>query len=193
MRAITPGQEVSDGELVERVRRGSRWAEEMLYRRHCPYILGLCTRLLRCKGEADDVVQDAFVSAFERLGQLQDTLQFRSWLTSIAIRQAHRRLRRRKFQALFHWTSFDSDDPASTIASMAVSPEWTTELGKLDDALKCIRDTYRIPWQLRYVEGYRIEEVAALCACSLATAKRRIAHADLQIRKYVNFAEDGHD
>jgi RNA polymerase sigma-70 factor, ECF subfamily len=86
-----------------------------------------------------------------------------------------------------------ADEPASTIASMALTPEWTTELAKLDDALQHLRDAQRVPWQLRYVEGYRIEEVADLCHCSLATVKRRIAQAAAHIRKYVKYAEARHD
>jgi RNA polymerase sigma-70 factor (ECF subfamily) len=193
VRTVLPAQEVTDSELVERARGGNHWAEEMLYRRHSAFIVGLCTRLLRQPNEADDVVQDAFVSAFERLSQLHETSQFRSWLASIAVRQAHRRLRRRKFQRLFQWATSDEEDPANSIASMALSPEWTTELAKLDDALRRLSDAHRVPWQLRYVEGYRVEAVAELCQCSLATVKRRIARADAHIRKYLNYAEIGHE
>ncbi len=193
VRTVLPAQEVTDRELVERARGGNHWAEEMLYRRHSAFIVGLCTRLVRHRNEADDVVQDTFLSAFERLGQLHDASQFRGWLASIAVRQAHRRLRRRKFQKLFQWATSDPDDPAGSIASMALTPEWTTELAKLDDALKRLRDAHRLPWQLRYVEGYRIEEVAKLCHCSLSTVKRRILHADAHIRKYLNYAEVGYE
>jgi RNA polymerase sigma-70 factor (ECF subfamily) len=42
---------------------------------------------------------------------------------------------------------------------------------------------------LRHVEGYRLEEVADACGCSLATVKRRIANADARVRQYVNLAE----
>jgi len=113
------------------------------------------------------VVQDAFVAAFERLNQLQDTAQFRRWLTSIAVDQAHRRLRRRRFQQLLHLEPSESDNTVETIASMALSPEWTTELSKLDQALRQLSDASRIAWQLRHVEGYRLEEIAEFCRCSL--------------------------
>ena len=190
---VLSGKDATDRELVERARGGNHWAEEVLYRRHSAFIVGLCTRLLRKCSEADDVVQEAFVSAFERLGQLRDASQFRSWLVSIAVRLVHRRLRRRKFQKLFQWSTTNEDDPMSCIASMALTPEWTTELAKLDDALNGLRDSDRVPWQLHYVEGCHMHEVAVLCQCSVSTAKRRIAHANAHIRKSLNYEEVYHE
>ncbi len=193
VRPTLPGHDVSDAELVERARGGNRWAEEMLYRRHAKVIVGLCTRLLRHRADADDVVQDAFVTAFEEMDCLREPAQFRRWLTSIAVHQAHRRLRRRKLLRWFGMGQTDQEALVANVASNAVSPELVVELGRLDRVLAGMGDAIRVPWQLRYIEGCRLEEVAELCNCSLATAKRRIAEADVKIRKKVTCAEVDND
>ena len=52
-----------------------------------------------------------------------------------------------------------------------------------------LTDPSRVAWQLRYVEGYRLDEVAGLCHCSLATAKRRIADAEKRVHQVVHIEE----
>ena len=65
-------------------------------------------------------------------------------------------------------------------------------LGFLPSVLRRLPQRERIAWTLRYVEDESLEMVATACGCSLATAKRWIAAADAEIRKYVQFeAEEG--
>src|ERR1041384_6827752 len=84
----------SDEELVDRARRGDRWAEEALYRRYARTVMRVSLRLLRRTAEAEDVVQDTFVIAFAGLGRLRDGNAFGDWVLSIAVRQVYRRFRR---------------------------------------------------------------------------------------------------
>ena len=86
----------TDAELVLRARRGDRWAEEALYRRHVHAVTRVTMRLLSRSTEAEDVVQDAFVIAFADLNKLRDEAVFGGWLLRIAVRQVHRRYRRRR-------------------------------------------------------------------------------------------------
>ncbi len=189
IRPATRGHEVPDSELVERARDGDHWAEEMLYRRHASVLLGLCTRLLRHAPEAEDVVQDAFVDAFDQMRSLREPSMFRRWLTGIAVHKAHRRLRRRKLLRALGFADSAQNESLENCLSKGVSPEVYAEIICLDHALTELPDAQRIAWQLRHVEGYRLEEVAELCDCSLATAKRRLALADARVRKHVQFEE----
>ena len=85
-----------DAALVEAVCAGDRSAEAVLYRRHAGPILNLATRLLRSHEEALDVLQDAFVIAFESLADLREPAAFRPWLQRVVVHLVHRRFRRRK-------------------------------------------------------------------------------------------------
>jgi len=188
---VVPGSEpVATSELVRRALDGDRWAEEMLYRRHASTLLGVCTRLLRDGAEAEDVVQDAFVDAFLQLETLREASQFGAWLTGIAIHKAHRRLRRRRLlRALGLWSA-RREQPLEECLAPGVSPERYAEIVCLDAVLRRLPDARRVAWQLRYLEGFQLDEVARHCGCSLATIKRRIAEADALVRHHVDFEEE---
>jgi RNA polymerase sigma-70 factor, ECF subfamily len=193
VRSVSGAEQSTDSALVNRAIAGDRWAEEALYRRHAETLLGACTRLLRDPTDAEDVVQDAFIDAFGELGNLREPSQFRAWLTGIAVHKVHRRLRRRKLlRALGLWNS-EREQSLENCLAPGVSAECYAEIICLDLTLRRLPDAQRIAWQLRYAEGFRLEEVATLCGCSLATAKRRIAEADAQVRRSVTLEEAGRE
>lgn len=191
--AVSGTAHLATSDLVSRALSGDRWAEELLYRRHASALLGVCTRLLRHRDEAEDVTQDAFIDAFEQLETLRDASQFGGWLTGIAVHKAHRRLRRRKLlRALGLWDARREESLERCLAP-GVSADHYADVVCLDSALRKLSDVQRVAWQLRYVEGFQLDEVARHSGCSLATIKRRIAQADAFVRKYVDFEEGDRD
>jgi RNA polymerase sigma-70 factor, ECF subfamily len=177
----------TDASLVERALSGDRWAKEALYRRHVRRVTNAVTRMVGRSGDADDVVQDAFVTAFTRLGDLREPAAFRGWLARIAMNEVRGRLRRRRWLKRL---SFDRDgeDEVSleSLATDDASPETRAELARIDRVLAKMDPDVRMAWMLRCVEGWALEEVAGALDCSLATAKRRITeardHLDAHIR-----------
>lgn len=164
---------------MRRARNREPLAEEALFRRHAPALLGTALRLLRRRSEAEDAVQDAFVIALERLEQLRDPDAVRGWLQQIVVSQARRQLRRaRLLRVLGFGRSEDDAVPLAELASESAGPDVRAELAAIDRRLQTLSADLRLAWTLRRVEGWPLEEVAQACSCSLATAKRRIAAAD---------------
>lgn len=189
--ALRGDDEIVDANLVARARRGNRWAEDVLVRRHFSAVAGTVARLLGDLDEAQDVVQETFVAALVELADLRDPSAVRAWLVQIAVHKVHRRFRRRK---LLRIIGLGGGEPASGLAELAsgeASPEQRAELALLDHALAKLSVADRIAWSLRRVEGMRLEEVATTCQCSLATAKRRIAAAERVVRAHVEFDASG--
>lgn len=184
-RAVRVVATPSDAELVERVRNGDEWANEALYRKYFGAIWPIVLRLLRSRADADDVVQDTFVIAFTDIASLREPEAVGAWLMQIAVRQTHRRFRRRKLLRLLGLDRSIDDAPLEQLVTRDVSPEVRAELLCVDRALDEVRHESRTAWLLRYVEGGSLEEVAAACSCSLATVKRRLRDADIAIRKHV--------
>jgi len=174
-----------DGALVAAVAAGDRGAEETLYRRHAPSVLRLATRLLRSNEDASDVLQDAFVTAFEDVRSLREPDAFRAWVHRIAVRLVHRRFRRRRLLGLLGLDRKNDEVSLESLADESAPQEARVELRWLDAALARIDDKDRIAWMLRHVEGLALEEVAETCECSLATVKRRIAVADEVVRRHL--------
>jgi RNA polymerase sigma-70 factor (ECF subfamily) len=176
---------VSDAELVDRAARGDRWGREVLYRRHASYLLGLSMRLLGNRGDAEEIVQDAFIAAFQQLRTLRDPGALRVWLGQIVVNLVRHRLRRLRLLRLLGLDRGADDATLEALAAPGVHPEASGELALLDRALARLRADLRIAWMLRNVEGLELTEVAAVCNCSLATIKRRLSEADGVVRGHV--------
>jgi RNA polymerase sigma-70 factor (ECF subfamily) len=192
LRIMPPaGPVAGDEELVRRLRDGQRAAEETLYRRYAPAVLALSTRLLRRRSDAEDAAQDTFVIAFDTIHQLRNPAALRAWIMQIAVSQVRRRFRKRQLlRALGLYVGADDATLESLVAAGA-SAEVKADLAALDRALSGLATNERVAWMLRHVEGHELEEVACICGCSLATAKRRIAAADAQVRAEVQLGEEG--
>ena len=186
---IRAADALSDADLVARALDGERWGREMLYRRHAGSLLALTTRLLRNRSEAEEVVQDTFVTGFEQLPTLRDPAAVRPWLGQIAVSLVRRRIRRGKLTRLLGLDRGADDATLASLAARDVGPDQLVELRLVDRLLAEMRTELRLAWMLRRVEGLELAEVASLCGCSLATAKRRISDADEIIRKHVGEME----
>jgi RNA polymerase sigma-70 factor (ECF subfamily) len=179
----------SDAELVTRIRAGESRCEEWLYRRHVGYVHALCLRLLGDRSEAEDATQDTFLSALEDLAKLREPECLKAWLTSVAVHWVHRRFRRRRMLRLLGMLESAVPDADTLPAASGCTQEEAVELTRLSLMLSQLDDLERAAWVLRYVDGHKLEQVAALCKCSLATAKRRIAQANVSVRKYIQVEE----
>ena len=177
---------LSDAELVDRAKRGDRWCREVLYRRHASYLLGLATRLLGNRGDAEEIVQDGFIAAFEQLATLRDVGALRVWLGQIVVNLVRHRLRRLRLLRLLGLDRGADDATLEALAAPGLNPEACAELALLDRVLARLRADLRIAWMLRHVEGQELTEVASACGCSLATIKRRLAEADAVVRVHVS-------
>jgi RNA polymerase sigma-70 factor, ECF subfamily len=188
-RALWP----DDVQLAERLISGDSWAREVLYRKYVEVVWGLALRLVGNRSDAEDVVQDTFIEAFRDVGQLRDRAAIRPWLLRVTVHQVHRRFRRRRLlRALGLDRGADLEELASLVAPN-LSPELAVELGLVQRLLAQLPAAERIAWCLRAVEGYALEEVARLCDCSLATAKRRISAAQARIGSHVTLQADEAD
>ena len=183
--------EPSDAVLVARCCAGDSRAEETIYLRHVGYVTSLCMRLLGNREEAEDAAQDTFVDVLQQLSRLRDPERLKQWITRVAVHKVHRRFRRRKLLRALGMYGMDHD--VAVLAAAAHStPEQAAELERLSQLLGGLPDEQRAAWVLRYVDGHKLEEVARLCSCSLATIKRRIGSADAVVRAHVRL-EEAHD
>src|SRR6516165_1559578 len=103
-----------DEEVVARVLGGERELFEILMRRHNQRIYRIVRGILDDDGEAEDVMQDAYVRAYQHLGQFEGRSTFVTWLTRIAMHEASARMDRLKRQ-----TSLDSEPVFTEIKTTA--------------------------------------------------------------------------
>jgi RNA polymerase sigma-70 factor (ECF subfamily) len=167
---------------------GDSAALERLYRRHAPFAFSLATRLQGSGNEVEDVVHDAFIKVQAEASSLRDPQAFRSWLGSIVVNQVRARMRRARWLRTFRLSNGEAVD-IDSIASSSASPETRAQLAQVYALLQMLPAEERIAWTLRHVERHRLEEVAELTSCSLATVKRRLLRAQRFVDQH--FVEPG--
>jgi RNA polymerase sigma-70 factor (ECF subfamily) len=156
------------------------------YARHSGYVAGLVGRILGRNDDVPDVVQDVFLIVHRRLQSVRSQGALRAWLGRIAIREASRRLRWRRVRLFLQ--------PARTIEADLVADDGAKAdlqplVALLYSTLDRVPPRARVAWVLRHLQDEPLDTVAELCGCSIATAKRRIAGAELLLRPILGPAE----
>lgn len=176
----TPAPAPTDATLVQSARAGEEWAREALFRRHVRLAFGLAFRLLPRDLDADDIVQDAFLYAFGHLQNLSNPQAFQAWLSSIVVRTAGKRLRRRRLQQRLGLVSHEPVD-AERIISAAAPPDVVAELRAVYSRLDRLPAEERVALVLRRVERLELPEIAERMQLSLSTVKRRLKAAEARM------------
>src|SRR6186713_321591 len=170
----------SDAALVVAARAGESWAQQALFARHGRMVLGLSQRVLAGREEADDLAQDAFLYALTHLHTLQNPQAFASWIATIVVRTASKRLRTRRLLVRLGLRRSEPID-VETIVSTTAPADAAAELRKLYRRLSEFPAEERVALVLRRVEGLELTEIAAQMDLSLATVKRRLASAEKRL------------
>ena len=158
-----------DEEIVKRVLAGESRLFEILMRRHNQRIYRIVRGILRDDDEAEDVMQDAYVRAYQHLAQFEGRSTFVTWLSRIAMHEAFSRVQRQRRE-----TSLDSEHRSDDMnfASRSSSPEKQAANGELATALEAailsLPEKYRSVVILRDVEELSTAEAAR----TLSTAAR---------------------
>lgn len=175
--AATSNATMSDAALVEAARAGHMWAQEALFHRHSRMVLGLSQRILAGRDDAEDLAQDAFIYALGRLDTLNNPQAFSSWLGSIVVRTASKRLRRQRLMVRLGLRRNEPIDP-NTLVSRTAPSDVGAELRVVYSLLNNMPAEQRVALVLRRVEGMELKEIAEHMGLSLATVKRRLSDAE---------------
>ena len=178
-----------DEEVVRRVLEGETPLFELIMRRYNQRLYRVARAILRDDAEAEDVMQDAYVRAYEHLAQFAGRSQFATWLTRIAIHEALARSKRRR-----RTEQFGADDgnevtinAEASLEGNTLNPEEqlkVTELGRaLEDAILSIPEQYRLVLMMRDVEQLNTQETAAALALTEENVKVRLHRARAMVRK----------
>lgn len=159
--------------LVDGVARRDATAMQGFFQEFAPLVNRLVWRLLGADRDHDDVVQQAFLNLFEAAGSVRLARALPAWVACVTVNTVRRELRRRKLLRMFFPPAASPPGPAVPGADA----ERKVFLERCFVLLERLGTEERIVFSLRFIEGYTLEEVAGLCGCSLATAKRRLLRA----------------
>jgi RNA polymerase sigma-70 factor (ECF subfamily) len=179
--------------LVTAAKAGDVGAFEELVRRYDRNVFRIAQHITQNREDAEDVVQDAFLKAYENLPQFQMQSKFYTWLVRIAVNEALMKLRRRRPErmvSLDEEVRTEEDSMPREIADWSPNPEQQYNQAELKDILgKTIQGLppgFRTVFVLRDVEGLSTEETAEALNLSIPAVKSRLLRARLQLRERLN-------
>jgi RNA polymerase sigma-70 factor, ECF subfamily len=183
----TRQEPLSDEEVVVRVLAGETAMFEIVMRRHNQRLYRVARAILRNDGEAEDVMQDAYVRAYEHLDQFAGRAKFSTWLTRIAVHEALARQHRRKRYEELEPKSEREGDPMDRFPSLTPNPEQEASNSEirqlLEEAVEKLPDSYRAVFMLRDVEDMSTTEAAYALEITEENVKVRLHRARALLRK----------
>ena len=163
----------------------------MIVRRHGKRLFAVAVSVLRDEGEAEDVVQDTYLSAFEHLDQFAGRARFSTWLARIALYKALARLSARGRTQPLEYEDRNGETQELAIPDSAPDPEQTVAARQhaalLRNAIQSLPENYRHVMVLREMKGEDTLSTARQLRITQANVKVRLhrAHAMLR-REYQN-------
>jgi RNA polymerase sigma-70 factor (ECF subfamily) len=178
MQASVPADDSADVALAA---SGDRRAFERLYRAHVNRVLSICTRMCGSRTKGEELTQDVFVRAWEKLPQFRGEAQFSTWIHRVAVnialtdRKAEARNRQRMVE--------DNDEDGGTpLQKASVTPGHGDRMDITAAMEKLPRGARQI-FVLHDVEGYKHEEIAEMCGITAGGSKAQLHRARLLLRE----------
>ena len=188
---------MSERELVARAKAGDFEAFNALISKHKGRIFALGKKLSGNDQDAEDIVQETFMKAIDKIDQFRGEAAFGTWLYSIALNEGRAHLSRQKqaelkpieaylpsgssseFDAIDSSRLFDWKDPHEILEAEELR-------SVIDDALGELPYKYREAFLLRYSEEFSIKEIAEMIGETVASTKSRVLRARLAVRDYLS-------
>ncbi len=163
-------------DIIEKCRRGDREAHYQLYRLYSRSMYNVGYRIVNNEEEAEDVLQEAFISAFRSLNHYRGDATFGSWLKRIVVNKAINVLKRRKAERL------PDDDRFDVPEREEASEEFQFTVDQVRDAIAKLPDGYRSVLSLYLLEGYDHSEIAEILGISESTSKSQFNRSKKKLR-----------
>ncbi len=185
-------EEVTDQQLVERVKRGDKRAFDLLVVKYQHKIVGLVGRYIRDQHEVVDVAQEAFIKAYRALPRFRGDSAFYTWLYRIAINTAKNYLvsrSRRPPDTDIDVAEGEFQDNSAVLRDIE-NPENRLATDQLEavifKAIEDLPEELRVAVTLREFEGLSYEEIAEVMECPVGTVRSRIFRAREAIEKQID-------
>lgn len=161
-------------QLVNLCKKQDRKAQMMLYNNYCDAMFNVSFRIVQDIYVAEDMMQEAFIKAFQQLEKLNEPKTFGSWLKRIVVNNSLNYLQKNKNDNLqlddvLYKIEGDSSEDDIDVASIRAS--------EIVEAIQELKENYRLLLNLHYVEGYDYEEIVEITGLSYANCRTTISRA----------------
>lgn len=157
----------NERQLIKKSASGHREAQQRLYDKYAPKMLGVCRRYVKDIHYAEDVMVDGFVKVFKNLSSFRFEGSFEGWIRRIMIRESISFLRKRQF-VVYDDEIYERNQPAGISDSNEVDTEYIQQL--IDN----LPNGYKLVFVLHTIEGYKHQEIAEMLQISEGTSRSQL-------------------
>jgi RNA polymerase sigma-70 factor (ECF subfamily) len=178
---------------VRLAQRGDAKAFELLYRLHSRRVYALCLRMVGSPSDAEDLVQEAFLQLFRKIGTFRGESAFSTWLHRMTVNVVLMRLRKKALPTSSLEETTDPDEGAGGPKRDIGGPDLRLE-GSIDrvNLQRCVRRLpvgYRTVFELHDVQGFEHNEIAKIMGCSIGNSKSQLHKARMRLRALLHEAQ----
>lgn len=162
-------------DLVDGCKAGDQRAQFQIYKLYYKAMYNTSLRIVNDSMEAEDIMQEAFLSAFEKIDTYSGTVSFGAWLKKIVINRSLDALSKRKavFEEIDHHIGLKDESPDEGSRKEDVD----VKVEEVKEAIKRLPDGYRIILSLYLLEGYDHDEIGEILSISSSTSRSQLSRA----------------
>jgi RNA polymerase sigma-70 factor, ECF subfamily len=176
LKVINLHQEEKD--LIKLAAENNRHAQQKIYSKHAPKMLGICRQYIKDLHQAEDIMITAFMKVFTNLSNFEHKGSFEGWIRRIMVNECISYIRVQK-KVSFLEDEYYVEDTFNNIESQFSVEDIQTLIDGLPDGYKIIFNLYAI-------EGYKHQEIAKTLGISEGTSKSQLSHARKMLKDQIN-------
>lgn len=167
-------------DLIKKCKKQDQRSQMQIYKLYYKAMFNTCLRIVGNKSDAEDIMQDSFLSAFQKIEQYNEKGSFGGWLKRIVVNNSIDFTKRNKI-----FTEFD-DQIEMEEESSTEQAEINIRFKDIKEALNRIKNQYRIIISLFLFEGYDHDEISEILNISYNLSRTRYHRAKEQLKKEIN-------
>jgi RNA polymerase sigma-70 factor (ECF subfamily) len=178
---------VTEAEAIRLAQAGDAAAFEFLYHIHGRRVYALCLRMMNNPADAEDLMQEAFLQLFRKIGTFRGESAFSTWLHRMTVNVVLMRLRKKSLPVSSLEETTDPDDetsgPRKDIGAPDLRLSGAVDRVNLERSVEKLPPGYRTVFLLHDVQGYEHNEIADIMGCSVGNSKSQLHKARTRLRE----------
>ena len=172
---------MTEEELIKGCIRENAACQKEVFNRFAGRMLGVCQRYARNTADAEDILQDAFIKVFNKIGQFKFEGSFEGWIRRIAVNTALKKYSLIRYDKEF--TGYDINENQEGHSEPAAFSHLTEK--DLLVLINSLPDGYRLIFNLYVIEGYQHEEIAGMLGIQPGTSRSQLVKARTLLQKQI--------
>jgi RNA polymerase sigma-70 factor, ECF subfamily len=177
----------TEAEAIRRSQAGDSAAFDFLYQLHSRRVYALCLRMVNNPADAEDLMQEAFLQLFRKIGTFRGESAFSTWLHRMTVNVVLMRLRKKSLPTDSLEETLDPDQENSSPKRDVGAPDLrlsgAVDRVNLDRSIEQLPPGYRTVFVLHDVQGYEHNEIADIMGCSVGNSKSQLHKARTRLRE----------